>query len=86
MCFVAVCGAANAFDSPLLVLMCGASLLRQAPASLLRSWSVCLRAYVLMFPTHTEGGDPDSLHEKKIKGKDFKSELSNTLSLGMLFT
>ena len=47
---------------------------------------MCLRAYVLMFPTHTEGGDPDSLHEKKIKSKDFKSELSNTLSLGMLFT
>lgn len=28
--------------------------------------------------THTEGGDPDSLHEKKIKGKDLESETGNT--------
>ena len=29
----------------------------------------CLLTYV--FPTHTEGGDPGSLHEKKIKTKEF---------------
>ena len=30
---------------------------------------LCLLTYV--FPTHTEGGDPGSLHEKKIKTKEF---------------
>ena len=34
---------------------------------------LALRAYLLayVFPTHTEGGDPGSLHEKKIKTKEF---------------
>ena len=40
---------------------------------------LCLRAllcfalfcFAYVFPTHTEGGDPGSLHEKKIKTKEF---------------
>lgn len=40
-------------------------------------------AYV--FSTHTEGGDPGSLHEKKIKVKDLESETGNTLDLSIAF-
>ena len=38
-----------------------------------------------MFPTHTEGGDPDSLTIKKIKVKDPESETGNTLDVNIAF-
>ena len=38
-----------------------------------------------MLPTHTEGGDPGSLHEKKIEVKDLESETGNTLDLNIAF-
>ena len=47
----------------------GGALLCFACFVLLAYVLTCLRAYV--FPTHTEGGDPGSLHEKKIKTKEF---------------
>ena len=38
---------------------------------------------MLMLPTHTEGGDPGSLYEKKIKVKDLEGETGNTLSFDL---
>ena len=32
---------------------------------------LCFACFAYVFSTHTEGGDPGSLHEKKIKTKEF---------------
>ena len=77
------CSVAHAFDTPCFI----ASLLTPSTPP----WAVAVPrgpylASLPLFPTHTEGGDPGSLHEKKIKNKDLKSEPSNTLNLGKHFT
>ena len=76
-----LCPALPHFDSPRLCALLCLALLRHPPGVLcllcLRAlpgltWPYFLRALLAyVFPTHTEGGDPGSLHEKKIKTKEF---------------
>ena len=45
----------------------------------------CAVCFAYVFPTHTEGGDPDSLYPSKVKVKDLESETDNTLDLNIAF-
>ena len=46
---------------------------------------LCACVCVCVLPTHTEGGDPDSLYPSKVKVKDLESETGNTLDLNVAF-
>ena len=58
------------FDTPRGALLCFAS--TPPGGALLACFALlCFACFAYVFPTHTEGGDPGSLHEKKIKTKEF---------------